>query len=306
MRSIWSMTTAIFIFCSLFVSGQSNAELSKQLWNRVQTCYSQFEEKDGDGEFNFTKIDDSPNGYLRVYGDWPTCGCSCNSIVRAYKAANGEYTLLQREEFPCNWGNSVSSNRRMSEILPENFNLNAFSADEIITTNQFIVFFLDVEIPRVGTETTFNLELIPFGLFIKSDSLLTYNLSDTIQKEAYWRYKTYLSEIRKIAKNIKDDNTLSLLLYQDYDAINEFDMSIIEQSIGDKSWEKYESVDVLSEKLQLLKNVFDIYMQLDFTSIVMEWDREEARFFIKSKLGKPFRISFKEFLQENKYWSLIC
>jgi len=306
MKSIRNMTAALFIFFSLFVSGQSNPELSEQLWNRVQKCYSQFADMDGDGELDYSEIDDSPNGYLRVFGDWPTCGCSCNSIVRAYKAANGEYTLLQREEFSCNWGNSVSSNRRMSEILPENFCLNAFSKDEINTTNQFTAFYLDVEIPRVGTETKFNIKLIPFGLFIKSDSLLTYNFSDINQEQDYWRYNTLLYEIQRIAKRIKDENTLNLLLNLDYDAINEFDMSIIEQSIGGKSWEQFESVDVLSGKLKILRNVFDIYLQLEFTSVVMEWNPEEARFFIKSKVGKPADISFKAFLEENEFWAPIC
>jgi len=46
------------------------------------------------------------------------------------------------------------------------------------TSTKEAVFYLDVAIPRHGTDTQVTLKIIPFGMHIKSDSLLIYNFSE--------------------------------------------------------------------------------------------------------------------------------
>jgi len=77
--------------------GQKSTSLSEQLWSRVKFCYDMFEDNDEDGKPDFKKIDDSKNGYLKIFGVTPPCGCACNATVGAYKQKDGKYSFLQSD-----------------------------------------------------------------------------------------------------------------------------------------------------------------------------------------------------------------
>jgi len=269
-----------------------------------------FEDVNEDGVPEYNKIDDVKNGYLKVFGDWPTCGCSCNSTVGAYKDVKGSYTLLQKEEFLCEWKKEISSNKELNKILPENFGIHLFSnKEEIHSNSEYAIFFLDIDIPRTGTETKFTLRLIPFGILKKqSNSIITYGYSQENPEKDGWNSQVELiSEIKYMVTKMVDQNTISFLLKKEYDSINIDDKKHIEQKIiGQDSWGYFKSFDELAEKLIILKNAYDVYAQLDFMSVLMRWDKEKGRFQIKSKSDKPKNMSFKEFLLENVFWEPIC
>ncbi|WP_108245137.1 hypothetical protein [Muricauda brasiliensis] len=283
--------------------GQNKTSLEKTLWERVQSCYSLFEPNE-DGILEYNKIDDSKNGYLKVWGRFPTCGCKCISTVGAYKDIDGNYTLLQKEEFLCEDKNSISSNKDLDKILPENFGIHTFSKKELNINSKYVVFFLDVEIPRFGTDTKVALRFIPFGIFQElNGSVISYDYSQEYENTSVH----YIKEIEYMARTIIDDNTLTHLLKKDYESIHVVDRKFIETKIiGPDSWENFESFDELSEKLSILKNAYDIYSQLDFMSILMQWNKEKARFEVKSKSDGPKTMTFKEFILEHEFWIPIC
>jgi len=71
--SVW-----VILFVSITTFGQTHQNLSKQLWERVQNCYSQFKDKDGDGKLDEVEIiDDSRNEYLKFARTIGTCDCTC-------------------------------------------------------------------------------------------------------------------------------------------------------------------------------------------------------------------------------------
>lgn len=282
---------------------QNKANLEKQLWERVQNCYSLFEPNEN-GILEYNKIDDSKNGYLGVWGSFPTCGCTCSSTIGAYKDNNGIYTFLQKEEFLCEYRKSISSNKDLDKILPENFGIHTFFEEELNINSKYAVFFLDVEIPRIGTDTKFALRFIPFGTFQElNGSVISYDYSQEYENTSVH----YIKKIEYMARTIIDDNTLTHLLKKDYENIHMVDRKFIETKvIVPGSWENFESFEELSEKLSILKNAYDIYSQLDFMTILMQWNKEKARFEVKSKIDGPKTITFKEFILEHEFWEPIC
>ncbi|WP_222984947.1 hypothetical protein [Flagellimonas meishanensis] len=295
-------------FYSIAMFCQHDTNLSEALWARVQNCYSLFEDEDGNGIPDYNKIDDSQNGYLKVYGDWPTCGCSCTSTVGAYKDSNGDYCFVQQEVYTCEWKKSITSNRDLAEILPENFGIDTFSKEKVKHDSTRSMFYLEVEIPRVGTDTEFTLKLIPFGITIESSSLITFGYSENHPEKKGWHSQAeLLYKIKNLARLIDDDRTLDLLIKGEYDLIESSEMDYIsQQMIGTDYWGQFESLEILSKKLKFLKSTYDIYFQLDFTTALMKWDRIKAKFEIKSLDNKPEKISFKEFLLLNYYWQPVC
>ncbi|MBN1638701.1 MAG: hypothetical protein JW866_07030, partial [Ignavibacteriales bacterium] len=160
-------------FLTIIVYGQQSKNLSEQMWERVQPCYSMFEDYDEDGKIDYDElIDDSKNGYLKISGSYPTCGCSCTHTVGAYKGNDGKYTFVEEEEWTCSWTKTISSNKDLSEIFPNNFGINTFiPRAENTIDNNVALFYLDIEIPRVGTDTEVSIKVIPFGLYVENDGI---------------------------------------------------------------------------------------------------------------------------------------
>lgn len=289
----------IIIIALISITGysQNTDSLSDLLWNSVHSCYMNFEDMNDDGKPDFDKIDDSKNGYLQISGIWPTCGCGCTSTVGAYKNNKNQYILLQSDYRDCDWYKHTSSNKKIQEVLPENFGINDFLKTDTSISCQRPYFFLDVEIPRIGTDTKIKLELVPFGLYVKGDGLLTY------QYIAY-QHK-YISGIKTIATNCKNENTLDFLLKSEYDKITKEDMIIINNVVGTDD-SRFKSLEEITKYIREIREVYNIYVILENTEFLLGWNREESRFYIKSKGAKPKKISFKEFIIKNEFWGPRC
>ena len=280
------------------VCGQKQETLSGILWGRVNNCYSMFEDMDDDGVLDFNKIDDSQNGYLKISGSWPTCGCSCNSTVGAYKNSEGKYVILQSDQVECSWERKISSNLELKEVLPIDFGINSFTSEHIDSESDYSVFFIDIEIPRIGTDTKVKIELVPFGLRPKGENLICFGYK--VEKP----YK-FLYGIRNVAKGISDPNTISYLLNGSFDKISSSDNTLISKLLGPED-DRFESMEELSEYLKELKNTYDLYCKLKTNELILGWNRNESRFFIKGTGEKIPEISFREFLINNSYWSWMC
>lgn len=298
------MKNLLYLFCFLlpvFGYGQSKQNLSELLWSRVNTCYSIYEEMGEYDHADMEKMDDTENGYLYISVSWAPCGCSCSSCVGAYKTASGEYTILQSDTEACSWKRKISSNRDFTEILPEGFGINSFISEPITEKMKQPVFFLDFEIPRQGTDTKLKLELVPFGLKAKGDDLLCYEYKE----EESFRNCTSISRIKDIVEDIKDIKSLGFLLLGKFDMISEYDNSIISEAIGTDD-SRFKTKVELQKSLIELWQIYQIYQNLEATVILLAWDKQNARFFIKEKSGKPEKIYFKDFLINNTYWSPTC
>ncbi len=97
-------TSIIFIVFLIAVPSYAQQKtMSEQLWDRVQNCYKMFiDDKYGDEEENYANvIDDSNNGYLKVSGSFPTCGCSCESIVGAFRKDDNTFLFLEENIWSC-------------------------------------------------------------------------------------------------------------------------------------------------------------------------------------------------------------
>ncbi len=295
----------LYLFFTVLVPtlgiGQTTNSLSEMLWNRVNNCYSKFEDYDDDGIPEYNKIDDSKNGYLKIWGGWPTCGCSCSSTIGAYKNSDGQYILLQSDNFSCSWERKVSSNRELVDVLPINFGLNNFFSGQITEKIESPIFFIDFEIPRIGTDTKVKIELVPFGLKPDGDNLLCY---EYIEYQGYSNCKSLYS-IKEIAEEIQDIKTLDYLLAGDFNKISRFDNNLILKAIGTDD-SRFKSIEEIQKYLKQIKSIYNIYSKLETIELTLGWNRIESRFYIKETGTKPENISFRDFLIKNKYWSWMC
>ncbi len=278
--------------------GQSPKSLSEILWNRVNECYSMFEDMDDDGVPDFNKIDDSKNGYLKISGSWPTCGCSCSSTVGAYKNNDGTYIILQSDKELCSWERKISSNRDMKEILPIDFGINSFLLERIDTELSTPIFFVDFEIPRFGTDTKVKLELVPLGLSTKGDNLICFEYGQNESCKS-------LYHIKKIAKEMSDKNTLNYLLTGEFEKITSEDDKLIQKGIGSDD-SRFESLKEMQEYLLRIKKVYDVYCKLETKELVLGWNRAQSRFYIKGKGGCIEQVKFIDFLKSCSYWDWMC
>jgi hypothetical protein len=278
--------------------GQKQETLSDILWNRVNSCYSMFEDMNDDGVPDFNKIDDSKNGYLKISGSWPTCGCSCSSTVGAYKNIEGEFIFLQSDMVLCSWERRIHSNKELEDILPESFGINNFALEQIDWKNDYSMFYLDVEIPRIGTDTKVKLELIPFGLLPQGLNPICFE---------YKQVKPYKSlyGIKDVAKEMSDKKTIDYILNGSFDKISTVDNKLILKEIGNDD-SRFKSIEEMREYLLHLKKVYDIYSKLKTNELILGWNRNESRFYIKSEGEKLQQISFIDFLIDNRYWDWMC
>lgn len=288
----------LVVIIPLIGFGQKQETLSDILWSRVNNCYSMFDDMNDDGIPDFNKIDDSKNGYLKISGGWPTCGCSCSSTIGAYKNSEGEFIFLQSDMVLCNWERRISSNKDLKNIFPENFGINNFTSQQTDWKNDYSIFYLDVEIPRIGTDTKVKLELIPFGLFPQGENPICIEYKQEKTNKS-------LHGIRNVAKKMSDENTLNYLLNGSFEKISSADNQLISKEIGTDD-SRFKSIEEIQEYLLLLKSVYDLSCRLKTNELLLGWNRNESRFFIKGEGDKLPQKSFIEFLIDNKYWSWMC
>lgn len=295
------LTITILFFTSAIVLGQTTTPLSDILWDSVKPCHSRFEDINDDGIPDFNKVDDSKNGYLKVSGSWPTCGCSCSATVGAFKSETGGYTILQSDQYLCNWERKVTSNRQLKDVLPSDFGISSFMMGAGNEKLAYPIFFMNFEIPQIGTDTKVTIELVPFGLKLIRSQSWCYEYRE---EEGSANSKS-LFRIKDIAAEIEDPVNLDYILSGSFNKISTSDKLLIQKAIGNDH-SRFKSEDEMRQYLRELRMVYDTYMLLDSTELTLGWDRQASRFFIKEKGKKLKKISFRDFLIQNEYWSPMC
>lgn len=278
-----------------------NGSLSEELWNRIQDCYSMFEDFDEDGKLDFeTLVDDSKNGYIEVSGSYPTCGCSCTDIVGAFKGLDGSYTFIEEELWSCSWIHSIKTNRSLMSVFPNDFGIKSF-APSASDVSPYAFFYLDIDIPRVGTDTKISIELIPFGMYIKHNQTLCFGIDESKCENSC----VSLSEIISIAEQVKSDQTLDYLSQGNYNSIINEDKATIEKIISNENRD-IKNIDDLMKYIRDLKERYEFYKKIEYKNMVLGWDKAEKKFYIKSKGAAEEDKGFRDFLVHHSYWGLVC
>lgn len=298
-----SIFTTLLLFSICVFSFAQTKSLSEQLWERAEPCNNALEDMDEDGDKDYEElIDDSKNGYLKISGSFPTCGCECSSTVGAFKTAAGEYVFLDKTTWSCGWTHEISSNRDLNSILPLGIGkeIMGYNPKEWFGEAHF---YYDLEIPQFGTKTKLTVKIIPIGLSISSDGLPFspfYKEQDHVENYAVYN-------IPDIVKKL-DNETIKMLVNGDFDLLSEKDNTILDAYIRKNDYDsgRFASLDEISEVLNKIKDIHRMYSKLKYTSFTLDWDKKDERFYIKSKDESPEEVSFEEFLENVTYWMPIC
>ena len=164
------------------------------------------------------------------------------------------------------------------------------------------LFYLDIEIPRIGTDTKLTIKVIPFGMTIENNDILGFGF---FQKRGMSNCKSAFYNIRNIVKQIQNEQTLDFVINDQIEKISAHDMTIINSTIGE-NYDDFKSLSELIMCLKELKQTYDLYSLIEHKTLLLGWNKEEARFYIKEKGNHPKSITFIEFLIGNRYWSVGC
>lgn len=298
------MKKLLLILALLPYLGTAQTSLEKMLWEAVKTCDEAIKENNADataeGEEIDKKVDyQAKNGYLSIEGSWPTCGCGCKSTAAGFKDSKGNFTILQYENWNCEdkFG-GIRSNKKLEDLMPEGFGLNAFS-DQKIETNGNSYFHLIADVPAKGTDTKVTLELFPLGMMAQSKNGLSYNTDYTTIK------KMSIYNAMSIIEKIENQKQLDAMLNNQYSNLPKAVLDEIKDNIGEN--QTFDSQEDFHKTLLSLHEYYKSYSKLNYTEIILAWNKETARFSIKSKSGSPKKFSsFLDFLKNATFYSPKC
>ncbi|MBO4531206.1 MAG: hypothetical protein J5767_11275 [Paludibacteraceae bacterium] len=276
-----------------------NAQTMKEnLFNMVSRCYNAWKSIGTDvneygQEFEYGVIDyDIPNGYVWTSGSWPTPECGCEAKAAAFKDANGQYTYIKYEEFYCAADYGMSdSNRNILDIMPEGFGLKSFTDYHLEKPIDFS-FLLKFIIPQVGTDMNVKLSVLPLGSVPNDVNGLTFKSTADIKN---W---STLHCIKYIAKEV-DNNTLLWAAEGKFDELSAEQQEKFQKIVSSYNSHNNGGEAVYSDVLLCIidvKRIYDIYQSLNCVEMTLKWNKQTARFEIKSKGPKVPACSFKEFL----------
>lgn len=280
---------------------QSKNNLKEQLWARIQSI-SDYTDSNSIGGIKdlITVIDDTNNGYLKVSGEFPPCGCLTSETVAAFKDINGNYTFLEEETNACNWRYSILSNKKIATILPTDFSIDNFIPNLKQDTTKQALFFLNFNIPRYGTVTKVILEFIPLGMTIKSDTPLVYHISEYAKNTTLKELKNMHQLVLKLS-----DEGIDLISQCNNKNLSTKDLNTLNQY--QKNHTK-NSLELFRNHLNHLKKMYDLYRQIEYKSILLKWDKTTAKFHSIEKEKLVKKMSFHQFVRSSllKYWSANC
>lgn len=284
------------LLISNFSYSQYELNLSQKMWYRVESCSYIY--NDDDIAYNPDNIDDTKNGYLKVFGD------HCTSTVGAYKLNDGKYVFLDKQTNICTWNNKIDSNMNLDNIFPD-FEKEGFFKKGTTNSTGYSSYYLDFNIPRKGTDTEVTIRNIPIGLMIKSTRIISFNYDEG---ESFSNCNTSLFSVRSIIEKLQDKNTINYLLLNQTENITKYDLSIINEYIKTKrtSMGTFNSINELIDCLKIIKDNYDLFLNIEHRTVTLGWDRNQGEFYIKKKGKHPEFMTFKEFLLNMEYWSPSC
>ena len=151
----------------------------------------------------------------------------------------------------------MSASDSLHKIFPINFEAEGFFQSKIEYNSPSASFYLDIEIPRKGTDTKVTIKTIPLGLNIKSEKNIEFGYTE--QRSANWQQ---LYQIRKIANKINNNLTIKYLLDGSLDKISSADKDLIYSTIGNDD-DKFKSIETLVQTFQELSKNINYILKLN-------------------------------------------
>lgn len=200
---------------------------------------------------------------------------------------------------------------KMEDFLPSGYNLPA--------TNE-AAFYMAASIPRHGTETVITIKPILLNLYVPyndfllitpEDSVIPKNVDETLiefKNNSYYRYYSALIRSHMLfdpevftdtqyPTELPKDKLLALLLSGNITAIGEEDRAIL-QAFCKENLSSSITLKHLSDRLRFYHAVYRIEQDMVADTLVLNWDKEAARFVLKeAKRVRPKPASFREFLE---------
>ena len=241
---------------------------------------------------------DIPNGYVETSGgtSLPPSMDECKAKAAAFKDAKGKYTYVKHEETSRDYYEESSASRDIKDVMPVGFSLDSFVGNHVEKPSTFS-FLLTFDIPKIGTEMDIHLKILPFGLAPNDVNGLTYKTTGKINKKFGHMSFEARRCFREIAAHV-DNATLLLAAEGKYDKILPKQKQIFDNTIKDYSNRNVSTTEILLIAKDL-KKMYDIYSSLECVQMKLKWNKQTARFEIKSKGPKPPAYStFKEFLKK--------
>ena len=297
---------AFFVFASIACA----QTMKEGLFNMVSKCYNAWEKAKAEGwasddaelkDCGYGDITyDIPNGYVETSGITdaePPFMNECEAKAAAFKDAKGKYTYVKYEQYYCRYYEESTASRDIKDVMPEGFGLDSFVGHHVEKPST-VSFLLTFDIPKIGTEMDIHLKILPFGLAPNDVNGLTYKQT---RKDS--EFGEPLLRFREIATHV-DNATLLLAAEGKYDKIPPQQKQIFDNTINtikEFGYGKVSTKDILLIAKDL-KKMYDIYSSLECVKMTLKWNKQTARFEIKSKGPKPPAYStFKEFLTDVEF-----
>ena len=300
--------TIFYLMFGCMVSGSALAQessLQELLWVQVDGKPSDIKHYGEETQI----VDDAENGYLKIERIYEGCGCYFRTRVGAFKKTDGTYTFLKMEEDVCNWRKNLSAEPRLNSVLPKDFELPEFLSEEAKKTyankNAFPIFYLEVEIPREGTDVKVDLAYIPFGARLSDrNDVLALTGYSKLNNEGKSNY-TYSGHLQQFLNKVEDEETIEAILKGRFDNINSRDYDLVEKIVGKEK--PYGTLDNLAADLSDLQVVFRFSKQVAYKTIILGWDGKSAKFYIKEKIENDVQDeTFLEFVKQLPFLKATC
>lgn len=265
-----------------------NTPLKKLLWSTLKCNCSEFEEEESVSK---EVVEDISNGYLSFFCSYPPCGCSCQTISAAFKTEKGKYITLSRHTESCAQTYELTASKNLPDLLPKGLSLKTFAPSQsIFVPKGCPMFYLDLEIPRYGSEVVASLKVIPFGFCGEGTAPLT---------TAYLEGESFVaSELLANLPEVSSKKAWEYAATEQWNKLSRQDMRRIKEHLA--------GVEKGIEMLKRIKQVYDVYIKLEATRMVMKWNRAIERFEIVRLDRKPKLISFDEFFLQAPCLQAIC
>lgn len=296
--------SAAIVFLMAFVVSSSLCakSLKADLWEQVDSCSSQIISDDPDFTSDAQILEDVRSGYLSVSGTYPACGCGCSNTVAAYKKANGNYLYFGNESWSCSFSYRVYSSESIDRVLPTDFGFSSFAEEGAGEVSDGL-FYVQTMIPRKGTDTKIVINAVPFGIGKVCDGSVCYSISATDPTKL-----TDMYELRELVRKVTDGNLLNKLLNGHFSKLLPDEIALLRTTFGESSCSEA-SCPIGIELHDYLKTVYRkyvMYKKIRYKEIILGWDKQAGKFFIKNKIGINNHQSFYEFLKSGEFWVPTC
>ena len=278
--------------------------VDKTLEPRLENCqpppdfipqFSDFPGPDYQGGPYF--IYDPENGFLHVDSGPIHDGCGCTNVITA--AAYGrsdDYVVIERHTGSCGPDIEMRASVPLEKLLPPEIVPEFFYQPGETPDRTRAYFYLDLEIPRESTDTRLTLKPSFINDVPGSWASLSFSpLSEESHGHYFWD------------KMFIESKTDWDMYRHSYLAPNRASIDFWSPAVifHDHAGKPALSPEQTDQVFTHLLNFYKEYRKLKYQSIILGWDRDKGKFFIKEKIEVPPK-TFLDFLRGLPYYSPSC